>query len=43
MSQQAGHPDPVAVYQLDYLTDAPGGSLAHSYLALTHASDRNGT
>ena len=36
-------PDPVAVYQLDYLTDAPGGSLAQSYLTLTKAPNHNGT
>ena len=36
-------PDPVAVYQLDYLTDAPGGSLAQSFLSLTNAPNHNGT
>lgn len=41
--QQAVEPDPVAVYQLDYLTDAPGGSLAQSYLTLTNAPNQNGT
>ena len=35
--------DPFAVYQLDYLADAPGGSLAESYLTLTRAPDHNGT
>jgi anti-sigma factor RsiW len=35
MAQQNMQPDPVAVYQLDYLTEAPGGSLAQSYLTLT--------
>ena len=43
IDQQAGPPDPVAVYQLDYLTDAPGGSLAQSYLTLTSAPNHNGT
>jgi len=32
--------DPLAVYNMDYLTDAPNGSLAESYLALV--SDSNG-
>jgi anti-sigma factor RsiW len=41
--QQAVAPDPVAVYELDYLTDAPGGSLAQSYLSLTKAPNHNGT
>lgn len=41
--QQTIEPDPVAVYQLDYLTDAPGGSLAQSYLTLTNAPNHNGT
>jgi anti-sigma factor RsiW len=41
--RQTAEPDPVAVYQLDYLTDAPGGSLAESYLALTRAPHENGT
>jgi hypothetical protein len=41
--QQTAEPDPVAVYQLDYLTDAPGGSLAQSYLTLTNAPNHNGT
>ena len=33
--QRALHADPVAVYELDYLSDAPGDSLAGTYLALT--------
>jgi len=41
--QQAIEPDPVAVYELDYLTDAPGGSLTQSYLMLTNAPNHNGT
>jgi hypothetical protein len=43
MPQQMRQPDPVSVYQLDYLTDAPGGSLAQSYLTLTSAPNHNGT
>jgi len=43
IAQQAAQPDPVAVYQLDYLTDAPDGSLVQSYLALTNAPNHNGT
>ena len=41
--QQTVQPDPVAVYELDYLTDAPGGSLAQSYLSLTTAPNQRGT
>ena len=40
---QAVEPDPVAVYQLDYLTDAPSGSLVQSYLTLTNTPNHNGT
>jgi anti-sigma factor RsiW len=36
-------PDPLAVYQLDSLTDAPAGSLAQSYLTLTGIPNQNGT
>jgi hypothetical protein len=43
IAQQATQPDPVAVYRLDYLTDAPDGSLVQSYLALTNAPNHNGT
>jgi len=43
ISQQTIEPDPVAVYELDYLTDAPGGSLVQSYLTLTNAPNHNGT
>lgn len=32
--------DPVAVYELDYLTDAPGDSLAGTYLALMGSPQR---
>ncbi len=35
--------DPLAVYQLDSLTDAPAGSLAQSYLTLTGIPNQNGT
>ncbi len=41
--QPATPTDPVAVYQLDYLTDAPGGSLAQSFLSLTGTPHHNGT
>ena len=43
ISQHTTQPDPVAVYELDYLTDAPSGSLAQSYLTLTKAPNHNGT
>jgi len=44
MRQQGGvEPDPVAVYQLDYLTVAPGGSVAQSHLTLTSSPNHNGT
>ena len=42
-AQQTVEPDPVAVYELDYLTDAPGGSLAQCFLSLTNAPNHNGT
>ena len=38
-AQMAVQADPLAVYNLDYLADAPEGSLADSYLALA-SSDR---
>jgi hypothetical protein len=41
--QQTIELNPVAVYELDYLTDAPGGSLVQSYLTLTKAPNHNGT
>jgi hypothetical protein len=41
--QQPVQPDPVSVYELDYLTDAPGGSLVQSYLTLTKTPNHNGT
>jgi len=43
LPQQTMHADPVAVYHLDYLTDAPGGSLAQSFLSLTGTPSHNGT
>jgi anti-sigma-K factor RskA len=39
-TQASVQADPLDTYNLDYLGDAPGGSLADSYLAL--ASGRNG-
>ena len=41
-AQQARQVDPVAVYELDYLTDAPNGSLVESFLALTESPSGNG-
>jgi anti-sigma factor RsiW len=41
--QPTGQPDPLAVYQLDSMTDAPAGSLAQSYLTLTGIPNQNGT
>ena len=41
-AQQTSQADPLAVFELDYLSDAPGGSLAQSYLTLTTASNHNG-
>ena len=38
-AQTAAQADPLAVYNLDYLADAPEGSLAFTYLALA-SSDR---
>jgi len=43
LPQQALQADAVAVYQLDYLTDAPGGSLVQSFLSLTSAPSHHGT
>ncbi|MFW6028207.1 MAG: anti-sigma factor family protein [bacterium] len=34
--------DPVDVYQIDYLGEAPSGSLADSYLTLVSATDEGG-
>ncbi len=36
-------PDPVAIYELDSLTDAPSGSLVQSYLMLTDVPNQPGT
>ena len=38
--QQATQADPLAVYELDYLTNAPGDSLAGTYLALMGSPQR---
>ena len=38
----AVQPDPVDAYQLDYLGEAPSGSLADSYLTLVSATDEGG-
>jgi len=34
--------DPLAIYNLDYLTDAPNGSLSQSYLALVSGQNGQG-
>jgi anti-sigma factor RsiW len=39
---RATQADPLAVYELDYLSDAPGGSLVESFLTLTGGSSGNG-
>jgi anti-sigma factor RsiW len=36
------HPDPLAQYNVDYLTEAPDGSLAQSYLALVSGPAQEG-
>jgi len=41
-ARQTSQADPLAVYAMDSLSDAPGGSLAESYLALTTASNHSG-
>lgn len=38
----AAQPDPVDAYQIDYLGEAPSGSLADSYLTLVSATDEGG-
>jgi anti-sigma factor RsiW len=38
----ADEPGPSALYNLDFLTDAPSGSLAQAYLTLTSTSNNNG-
>ncbi len=35
-------PDPLEIYQIDYLGDSPAGSLADSYLALVAAGEEEG-
>jgi len=37
-TQAVSQVDPLAPYSLDYLTDAPDGSLAQSYLALVSSA-----
>jgi anti-sigma factor RsiW len=39
--RQTTQADPVAIYELDYLTNAPGDSLAGTYLSLTAALKQN--
>ena len=41
-AEAAVQPDPVDAYQLDYLGEAPSGSLADSYLTLVSATDEGG-
>jgi len=41
--QPTTEPDPVVICHLDYLSDAPVGDLAQSYLTLTGALRQNGT
>jgi hypothetical protein len=41
--RQTTQADPVAVYELDYLTNAPGDSLAGTYLTLMATPKHNGT
>ena len=38
----AAQADPLAIYSLDYLTDAPNGSLAQSYLTLVSGQNGQG-
>ena len=38
----AAQPDPVDAYQIDYLGEAPSGSLADSYLTLVSATNEGG-
>ena len=40
--ETAGEVDPVDVYQIDYLGEAPSGSLADSYLTLVSATNEGG-
>jgi hypothetical protein len=41
-AETAAEVDPVDVYQIDYLGEAPSGSLADSYLTLVSATDEGG-
>ena len=41
-AEAAVQPDPVDAYQLDYLGEAPSGSLADSYLTLVAATNEGG-
>ena len=41
-AETAAEVDPVDVYQIDYLGEAPSGSLANSYLTLVSATDEGG-
>jgi len=41
-AETAAEIDPVDVYQIDYLGEAPSGSLADSYLTLVSATDEGG-
>jgi anti-sigma factor RsiW len=41
-AQTAAQTDPVDAYQIDYLGEAPSGSLAESYLALVSATNEGG-
>lgn len=41
-AEAAAEVDPVDVYQIDYLGEAPSGSLADSYLTLVSATDEGG-
>ena len=40
---QGAQSDPLAAYNLDYLTDAPNGSLAESFLTLTSTGNQQGS
>jgi energy-converting hydrogenase Eha subunit F len=40
--QAVSQADPLAPYSVDYLTDAPDGSLAQSYLALVSSPAQEG-
>ena len=41
-SEAVARTDPLAIYNLDYLTDAPNGSLSQSYLALVSGQNGQG-